>query len=137
MRKTLAFAVLLGASSSAGACIYDDEPAAAPAPAMVPAAGGVVPAYQAAQVIGEARCNREARCNNIGPAAAFASWEHCVSVLRNDAQRNLGACSYGVKDRELRACVSEIQAHACSSFVSPLDWFERSIACSAGNLCLR
>ncbi len=117
-------------------CFYTEEPPAPPPP-MVPAAGGVLTTLQAATVIGEARCNHEARCNGIGPSARYGSWEHCVGVLRDDSHRKFSGCQYGVKDRELRQCVYQIQTQSCGGLTAPIDWFERSVVCRNAALCLQ
>jgi hypothetical protein len=134
--KKLLSACLLGLPAAAGACFYGEEPAAAPTP-MRPAAAGVLSPAQAATILSEARCDREARCNAIGPTAQYANREHCASVMRTDAEQNLRGCGYGIKDRELHACVVQIRNQGCGGLVNPLDWFERLVACQSSNLCLR
>jgi hypothetical protein len=135
MKKLLSAGLLLGAAAIAGACFYD-EPAATPAP-MVPAAAGVLSPAQAAIILSGARCDREARCNTIGPMAQYANRDHCLGVMRADAEQNLRGCGYGVKERALHACVIEIRTQACGGIVNPLEWFERLVTCQSSNLCLR
>jgi len=109
----------------------------APPPAMTPAAGpAVLTREQAATVLGEARCDHEAKCNAIGPNSPYESREHCLNVLRRDSWYSLQGCGYGIKDRELRSCVTEIRNQACSSFMSPIDWLTRAVTCQTNNLCL-
>jgi hypothetical protein len=136
MKKLPVAGMLLGAAALAGACYYGDEPAARPAP-MVPAAAGVLSPPHAASILSEARCDREARCNRIGPMAQYSTIDHCLSVMRADVEQNLRGCGYGVKQRELYSCVAEIRNHACGGLVSPFDWFERMVTCQSSNLCLR
>ena len=138
MRKWLSAAVLLGAAALAPACINGDEskPAQAPAP-MVPASGLALTPSQAASVVAEARCDREAKCTGFGPRASFVSRQQCLDMLYHDTMQNLSSCSYGIKDRELRVCATQIRAWTCGVFENPLAWLNRSAACQAASLCLR
>ena len=136
MRKWLSAGVLFGGAALVSACIYEEEPKA-PAPQMVPASASVLTPHQAASVIAEARCDHEARCNGYGPAAQFSSREHCTSMLYHDGLRSFGGCHYGIKDRELRACVSQIHSQTCGALVNPLDWLNQVVTCRSTSLCLR
>jgi hypothetical protein len=117
------------------ACFYTEERAPAPPP-MAPASGAVVDTIAASGVIGEARCDHEARCNGFGPSPRYSNFDHCMSVTREESMRRFGGCRYGVKDRELGQCVYEIRTQACGGVVAPLDWFERSFVCRVDRLCL-
>jgi hypothetical protein len=120
-------------------CFYEREPAPAPQapPPLTPAAGMVLSSTQAASVLAEARCDREARCNNIGPAAQYTTRDQCLFVMYDDSQRNLSGCRYGVKERELHGCVNEIRQQVCGPIVGPFEWFSRLIACRAAQICLQ
>ena len=139
MKHLGSFGIALGALWLAGGCFYD-EPAAAPPPqppAMVPASGGVLTTAQAASLMSEASCDREARCNGVGPGTRYPTRDSCLSVVYNDSMQNFQACRYGVKERELHMCRSEMYNQACGGLTTPLDWFGRLLTCRAANLCLR
>jgi hypothetical protein len=134
MKKALSAGILLGAGVLASACIYEEEPAA-PAP-MVPASGRVLSPQQAVAMLSEARCDREARCNGIGPNAAFMNRQHCAQVMGQDLSANLSSCHYGVKDRAVQACALEISNAGCSPYINPLEWFDRVVTCRTQTMCL-
>src|SRR5688572_4934356 len=135
MKRKLTALLVCTTIGYASACFYSDEPAAPP-PAMVPASAGVYNTHQAATVLAEARCDREARCNSIGPPAHYSTRAHCMSVVHQDASRNFQGCGYGVKQRELFTCATEIRNAACGGLLGPLDWLEQSLVCRSANLCL-
>ncbi len=136
-----AIGLVVGAALLAGACFHEEQPAPPPAypqpPPMLPASGAVLSTSQAANVLSAATCDREARCNGIGPGVRYPTYDECRRVNYDAAMRNFQACPYGVKDRELAACRSEIETHACGGLLSPLEWFQRSITCRTTNICLR
>lgn len=130
-------AVVLGACAVllVGSCVSDDSPPAA-AP-MIPAAAGLMTAPQAASAIAEARCNRAARCGQIGPIRPYATRDHCLSVMRGEAQQALSSCQYGAKEREVLACSIELERQICDSVLSPFGWLPPAMLCDPGRLCLR
>lgn len=135
MNKALSLTALLaGPVLLASACVYEDEPKS-PEPALTPAAGGVLTTWRAATHIGEARCDREARCGGP-PAGPYANRGQCIAAMRDAAMKSFTGCNYGVKDRELRSCVGELRTAACGGVASSFDWLEQSIVCRAGTLCL-
>lgn len=136
MKRALSLTALVIAPVvlTTSACIYDNEPEA-PDPALTPAAGGILTTWQAATLIGEARCDREARCGGP-PAGPYANRVQCVIAMRDAAMKSFSGCRYGVKDRELRGCTGELRSAACGGVASSLDWLEQSFVCRAGSLCL-
>lgn len=91
---------------------------------------------QASDMLSEAQCDYEAKCNRVGPSATYASHDHCVSVHREDSAKKFSKCNYGIKQGEMRACADQIRGQDCGGVGTVLDAFERSQACSSGKVCL-
>ena len=88
----------------------------------------------AARNISGARCEREARCNNIGDGKKFASVEVCEEQIRSEWANDLTAydCPRGVVDAELDECLTAVKDEDCNS---PFDTLSRVSACTAGQIC--
>lgn len=82
----------------------------------------------------QARCDREARCNNIGPDRTFASNEACSSRVRAEwrDELNLAECPGGIDSKELNECLQEIRNDDCNN---PFDTLGRIVACRSSDLC--
>jgi hypothetical protein len=102
-------------------------------PALMPAAGTTPAAQSAIENIAAARCNTEQSCNRVGPARKYASYDHCLSVMRSQGYDSLGDCRLGIDQKDLRECLSSIQNQGCNN---PIDSLERMAACRAGDLCV-
>jgi hypothetical protein len=88
----------------------------------------------AADAIAQARCAREARCDNIGADKKFSSTDACVQSIRDEWREDLSAreCRSGVDDAELNECLSEVRSEDCSS---PFETLERVAACTSAEIC--
>lgn len=84
--------------------------------------------------ISDARCDREARCNNIGADKKYASDEVCEDQIKSEWANDLNAyeCPNGVVDGELEECLNAIRNEDCNS---PFDTLGRISACTAGQIC--
>ena len=83
----------------------------------------------------EARCDREARCENIGPKEKFKSWQACRQEIAKKSSDKIGApeCPGGVDQQELSECLTEIRNEGCGN---PLETLERVAACNGPDLCI-
>ena len=109
------------------------EPGAAPrAPAVKP----TTTSAKAVSSIVEARCDREARCANIGADHKFKSWQECQQKIAQKSSDKIGApeCPGGIDSFELSECLTEIRSEKCGN---PLDTLERVAACNAADLCVK
>jgi hypothetical protein len=90
---------------------------------------------KAVSSIVEARCDREARCNNIGADEKFKSWEECRKDIAEKSSDKIGApeCPGGIDSYELSECLSEVRSEKCGN---PLDTLERVAACNSADLCV-
>lgn len=84
--------------------------------------------------IAQARCSREARCNNVGEGRRYMSEQACRTVVVNDFARDLNAaeCNAGIDRGELTECMNDIRAEDCNN---PLDTLSRVAACRTSDLC--
>ncbi|WP_437742741.1 DUF6184 family natural product biosynthesis lipoprotein [Sorangium sp. So ce1504] len=82
----------------------------------------------------QARCDREARCNNIGPDRTYTSNEACSSRVRAEWREdlNLAECPGGTDSKELNECLQEIRNDDCNN---PFDTLDRIVACRSSDLC--
>ena len=98
----------------------------------------VVPGSGASAVnsIVEARCTREATCNDLGAGRHFSTRGACVSILREDMREDLSAsdCPGGVDPKRVDECLARIRTERCDSPVAELG---RLRTCSAINLCIK
>jgi hypothetical protein len=89
----------------------------------------------AADMLSQARCDYEVRCNRVGPTATYASREHCLDANRNESQSKFESCRHDVKRSEMRKCVDEIRTEGCAGLDQVVDLFERAATCRTGRLC--
>ena len=80
---------------------------------MAPASGPVVETPRsvtasATQSIAQSRCEREARCDNIGGDKKFSSMDDCLTRVRTELKDDLNAreCPGGVNRQQLDECLS-------------------------------
>jgi hypothetical protein len=114
----------------ASGCWYEEEPVLRPA-------SNVTNGIDAARQIAAARCDHEALCTGFGPGKPYPDRGACFTAFERDGMAKFASCEYGVKVRELRACVTEVRGSACPGIGLPFDWFERAVVCRGTNLCLR
>lgn len=98
-------------------------------------AGAVVSNQDAATRITNARCDREAACNNVGAGTKYADRDACTRELAPSARATLRAevCPKGVSETQLVSCMDDIRNESCAS---PLDTIDHLTACRSGKLCI-
>jgi hypothetical protein len=81
------------------------------------------------------RCDREARCGNVGPNEDYTSRNDCMARIESDARDDLDAreCPGGIEQRELDECVQQVRSEDCGHV---LDKLERLAECADSQLCL-
>jgi len=94
-----------------------------------------VSSASAVSSIVEARCDREARCDNIGAKEKYKSWQECKKEIATKSSDKIGApeCPGGIDQHELSECLTEIRNEGCGN---PLDTLERVAACNSADLCI-
>ena len=88
----------------------------------------------AVRAIATARCEREARCNNLGADAKYPSKEDCLDRVRADWAKELSVyeCPNGLVSAELDECLEDIRNEDCGS---PFDTLARTMSCSQSEIC--
>lgn len=99
---------------------------------LVPAAGTVRAVERATEDISTARCDHEQRCKRIGSDMAYSDREHCLNVMRSEAQQNLNQCHAGLDQDDLRECLTQIANEDCSGVFAGLAAYK---ACRLDDLC--
>ncbi|WP_437746711.1 DUF6184 family natural product biosynthesis lipoprotein [Sorangium sp. So ce302] len=81
-----------------------------------------------------ARCDREARCNNVGQGREYASKDACAIRIRAEwrDELNFAECPGGIDSKELNECLQEIRNDDCNN---PFDTLGRIVACRSSDLC--
>lgn len=99
-------------------------------------AAGSAQNESAVSSITQARCDREARCNNVGGGRKYESRADCVTKTRADWRDDLNAreCPNGVVSSQLASCVSQIKEESCNN---PVEKLESVLACRTVDLCKR
>jgi hypothetical protein len=105
-------------------------------PARPATAAGTAQNESAVSSITMARCDREARCNNVGGGKKYLSREDCVTKTRADWRDDLNAreCPNGVVSTQLTSCVNQIKEESCNN---PVEKLESVLACRTVDLCKR
>ena len=67
--------------------------------------------------IAAARCDREARCNNVGAGRKFATRTDCLATMASYklSHINFDKCPLGVTEPKVETCVQIISAEDCST----------------------
>jgi hypothetical protein len=103
----------------------------APEP-LVPAAGTIRAVERAVDDISVARCEYEQRCKRIGAEMRYSDRDHCMSVMRSEAQEDLNQCHAGVDQDDLRECLTQITNGDCGGAFQQLEQYK---ACELDDLC--
>lgn len=114
------------------------RPANEPAPARSEKEKMVKKSVSSASAVSsivDARCDREARCENIGANKKYKSWQQCNQEIAKKSSDKIGApeCPGGIDSHELSECLTEIRNEGCGN---PLDTLERVAACNSADLCI-
>jgi hypothetical protein len=101
----------------------------------VPVVGPEAHLKTTAREIVAARCDREARCDNVGPSKTYADRNACTSKLsaETESDLNLKDCPRGVDRAKVDECLSKIHGQECNN---PIDALSRVSACRTGALCM-
>jgi len=127
--KHLAQSVLLSGVSALCACSGHSRP-----PELAKAEPVPSETASASEQLAEARCTREARCNNVGADKRYSSLEDCLTRVWTEWQGDFDAreCRAGFDTAARDRCLTEIRVLECSS---PLESLEQIPACQAASLC--
>ncbi|MFT3923605.1 MAG: DUF6184 family natural product biosynthesis lipoprotein [Myxococcales bacterium] len=103
-------------------------------PRREPALGSGISNSLAVRSIADARCEREARCGNIGADQDYADKDICEEKIRAEWNDDLNKyeCPNGVVQAELDECLRDIKQEDCGN---PFDSLARMISCNSGDIC--
>jgi len=84
--------------------------------------------------IAVSRCDRQVRCNNIGPKQTYKTRGECVSKMQSDDSKSINAhaCPGGINEGNLARCLQALRNEGCGS---PIGALERLESCKADSLC--
>jgi uncharacterized protein DUF6184 len=94
-----------------------------------------VPLWEAANAIARARCDRQLRCDGIGPGRAHADEMSCMMDLADEGPDALDddECHFGIDRPALFRCTAAIQQQSCEAAI---DAYESLDVCSEHDVCL-
>jgi hypothetical protein len=131
MKTLISASVCLAFAAIATACMIEEEPAMQPASTRM-----VTSNSEAARRVSEAGCDREAACTGFGAGKRFIDRQACTNALGSESWNKFSNCTYGVKERDLGACVNEVRTQSCGGLSGPIDWLDRALVCRTNDLCL-
>jgi hypothetical protein len=125
----LPFAAMLLLGSGLLACQHGESSE----PVMTPAAGTSVSGVElASEELTSARCDRELRCDHLGPEKRYTSHGDCMRALWSEAYAELEVCEDGVDRNELGECLTDIGDTKCHDKQASIDNWP---ACQRESLC--
>ncbi|WP_438020407.1 DUF6184 family natural product biosynthesis lipoprotein [Sorangium sp. So ce315] len=133
-RSAAALVLAAAATLLAPACDRDERALGTTRPTEAPRVEARVATVNAVDSIVQARCDREARCNNVGAGREYASNDACAARVRAEwrDELNVADCPGGVDAKELNECLEEIRNDDCGN---PFDTLGRIVACRSSDLC--
>lgn len=131
--SSLKLAMIVTAALAASACDRDRGTNEAMQPEL-PAGEAAAVSQNAVDAITSARCEREARCKNIGTDEDYPSMAACKSQIQSEWKDELNGmeCGAGVVQKELDECLEEIRNENCAN---PFDTLGRLGACRSNDIC--
>lgn len=88
----------------------------------------------AIHALAEARCERETRCDDVGPDKQYDNRDDCISRLNEVGYTELGPdqCPRGIDEDELTHCIGTIRQEPCEPRGESVD---RLASCAPKTLC--
>ena len=81
------------------------------------------------------RCLGAERCAEIGADSRLRDFEHCLAVMRNEAERELDFCrETGINGANVQKCSTEWATEDCEGSTAPLS---AVASCTHENICMR
>jgi Family of unknown function (DUF6184) len=83
-----------------------------------------------------AQCNRELRCETLGPGEKYTSRADCIAKLETERGNQINAtnCPREVGGDALRSCLMALENDSCDSAIAST---ARTNACQLSNLCVK
>ncbi|WP_437300397.1 DUF6184 family natural product biosynthesis lipoprotein [Sorangium sp. So ce426] len=133
-RSMMGLLLAAGVPLLVAACTREERALGTTPPPGAPQVEPRATTVSAVDSIVAARCDREARCNNIGADREYASQEACATRIRAEWRDdlNFAECPGGIDSKELTECLQEIRNDDCNN---PFDTLGRIVACRSSDLC--
>ncbi|MFO0614950.1 MAG: DUF6184 family natural product biosynthesis lipoprotein [Polyangiaceae bacterium] len=96
-------------------------------------------AAAAVEKIAAARCEREARCQNVSAQEGPQDAKACQTSIKRDLDQDFGEdkdCRNGVNVQDLDECLAKIRGQECGALGAITEGAQRSMACSTMDLCM-
>lgn len=87
----------------------------------------------AAMRLRNARVSRDVSCDAVGPGHRYANLDAALEARGTDSQNLLAACSTGVGDGPLEACMTNVKAQPCGVL---LDRVDSVPSCRRADICM-
>ncbi len=98
-----------------------------------------VSASAAVDRVAAAACERQQRCEHIGPTEKYQNASHCLLSEKETIGRELADdadCKNGVSTRDLDQCVAQIQSESCMGVGMAFDEMRKAMKCGSSDMCL-
>jgi hypothetical protein len=94
------------------------------------------PATSAVASFAAAECDRQVRCNKVGPNQKYTSRDDCISKQQSDKHKSINdkVCTGGINEANLNRCIQAIQQEGCGD---PMLSMERQEACKTDSICVK
>jgi hypothetical protein len=141
---------LSGACSSSSNSQGSKQPtasnSAAPSAQQPPAVGGGptepgaahTPATPTSAVssFAAAECDRQVRCNKVGPNQTYKSRSDCINKQQSDKHKSINdkVCTGGINEGNLNRCIQAINEEGCGD---PMMSVPRQEACKTDGICVK
>jgi hypothetical protein len=98
--------------------------------------GGSTSTPSAVVSLATARCDREVKCQRIGPTEKYNNRSDCLADMDRPERLALSseACPGGISEQGLASCLQSIRDERCDQ---RLEGLSRLPSCRSSNLCLR
>jgi hypothetical protein len=87
--------------------------------------------------LSNARCDREAACENVGDGKKYASAQVCRDKMRGDIANDINSyqCPRGIDAAAVQQCLAAIGNEECGAH--PIETITRMDKCRSGAMCMK
>jgi uncharacterized protein DUF6184 len=87
--------------------------------------------------LSNARCDREAACDNVGDGKKYASRQVCLDKMRGGIANDINSyqCPRGIDGTAVQECLAAIGNEECGAH--PIEAITRMDKCRSGAMCMK
>jgi hypothetical protein len=87
--------------------------------------------------LSNARCDREAACDNVGDGKKYASQQVCMDKMRGGIANDINSyqCPRGIDGTAVQECLAAIGNEECGAH--PIEAITRMDKCRSGAMCMK